>query len=265
MDGQSIQQVRKAELLGLWLNSPLSWSDHVNIMVLKMGRAVATAKKNVHLLFHHHCFVKQFVLWFYVIRIIVVWSSAFKELLRKLQIARNRAARLVLGCSPSSSMNDMHNQLKWLIVETRLAANLLVYFHGVNNTQIPKFLFKKIIYSSEIQWANYFTLAKNQLPEKHGYIQDHKLTAPASKWYLFHQRKGMFLFFFKIYFLGAFVPLYTGYLKSGQETVEREGERHAAKGHRWNRTRVRCARTKPLCMGCLLYRLSHQAPRKCVF
>ncbi len=46
-------------------------------------------------------------------------------------------------------------------------------------------------------------------------------------------------------FLGAFVPLLTGQLKSRQETGERERERHAAKGHRWNRTRVCCARTQP--------------------
>ncbi len=32
-----------------------------------------------------------------------------------------------------------------------------------------------------------------------------------------------------------------GVLKSGQETGEREGEWHAAKGHRWNWTRVRCS------------------------
>ncbi len=33
---------------------------------------------------------------------------------------------------------------------------------------------------------------------------------------------------------------WTGQLKSRQETGEREGERHAAKDHRWNRTQVRC-------------------------
>ncbi len=46
----------------------------------------------------------------------------------------------------------------------------------------------------------------------------------------------MYLFLFFRYFLGLFVPLFLG-----QETGQREGEWHAAKGHRWNRTRVCCS------------------------
>ncbi len=51
-----------------------------------------------------------------------------------------------------------------------------------------------------------------------------------------------YCFSFKVFF-GAFYAFISriGQLKSGQETGEREGEWHAAKGHRWNRTRVRCS------------------------
>ncbi len=54
---------------------------------------------------------------------------------------------------------------------------------------------------------------------------------------------------FKIYFWAfcAFITQ-TGQLKSRQETGEREGEWHAAKGQRWNRTHVCCGEDKFLCI-----------------
>ena len=45
IDGQTIQQVKTVKLLGLWLDCSLSWSDHINRVVAKMGRAVAITRK----------------------------------------------------------------------------------------------------------------------------------------------------------------------------------------------------------------------------
>ena len=44
VNGQNIQQVKHVKLLGLWLYSTLSWSEHVNKVVAKMGRAVAVTR-----------------------------------------------------------------------------------------------------------------------------------------------------------------------------------------------------------------------------
>lgn len=62
--------------------------------------------------------------------------------LQKLQVA----ARLVVGCSPRTSVADMHERLTWLRVKDRLSANVLIYFHSIINTQTPKFLYNNIIY-----------------------------------------------------------------------------------------------------------------------
>lgn len=75
----------------------------------------------------------------------VVWSAASSSHLKKLQVAQNKAARLVLGCSSRTSVAEMHECLAWLMVKHRLSVNMLVYFHRIINTRTPKFLYDNII------------------------------------------------------------------------------------------------------------------------
>ena len=45
VNGQTIQQEKKVKLLELWLACTLSWSDHINKVVAKVGKAVAITRK----------------------------------------------------------------------------------------------------------------------------------------------------------------------------------------------------------------------------
>lgn len=160
VNGQTIQQVKTVKLLGLWLDCTLSWSDHINKVVAKMGRAVAIMRKcapflNSQLLSRVVCTLVLCHLDYCS----VVWSAASNCLLRRLQVAQNKAARLVLACSSRTSVAEMHGRLDWLMVKHRLSANILTYFHGINNTQTPKFLCDNIIYCSNTH--SHFTRASN--------------------------------------------------------------------------------------------------------
>ena len=139
IDGQIIPQVKTVKLLGLWLDCTLSWSDHINRVVAKMVRAVAITRKcapflNSQLL---HQVVCSLILC-HLDYCSVVWSAASKSLLNKLQVAQNKAARLVLGCSPRTSVAEMQ-RLTWLRVNDRLSTNVLIYLHRIINTQTPTF------------------------------------------------------------------------------------------------------------------------------
>ena len=46
----------------------------------------------------------------------VVWSSAARKDLVKLQLAQNRAAHLALHCNQRADINTMHASLSWLRV-----------------------------------------------------------------------------------------------------------------------------------------------------
>jgi len=80
----------------------------------------------------------------------VVWASAAKSELRKLQIAQNKAARLVLGCSTRSNINCVHDSLGWLMVENWLALSTAVMFKSVLIKKTPDFLFKQVVFRSTV-------------------------------------------------------------------------------------------------------------------
>ena len=155
IDGQTIQQVKTVKLLGLCLDCSLSWSDHINRVVAKMGRAVAITRKCAPFLISQlfHQVVCSLVLC-HLDYCSVVWSAASNSLLNKLQVAQNKAARLVLGCSPRTSVAEMHERLTWLRVKDRLSANVLIYLHRIINTQTPKFFYNNIIYCSNTHSYN---------------------------------------------------------------------------------------------------------------
>jgi hypothetical protein len=55
----------------------------------------------------------------------VIWWSAPKKYLVKLQMAQNRAARLALNCNQRANINTMHASLNLLRVEESLTASLV--------------------------------------------------------------------------------------------------------------------------------------------
>ncbi len=53
-------------------------------------------------------------------------GQCFKKDLRKLQLVKNKAARLILRCLYRTNINRMHFDLKWLKVEDRMIAAILL-------------------------------------------------------------------------------------------------------------------------------------------
>ena len=61
----------------------------------------------------------------------VIWSSAAKKDLVKLQLALNRATRRALHCNQRANINTMHARCSWLRVEERLTESLLVFIRKI--------------------------------------------------------------------------------------------------------------------------------------
>jgi hypothetical protein len=126
MNGEAVEQVEKAKLLGVTLDCKLSWSKHIDSMVVKMGRGLSVIKRcSAFLTPHSKKQVLQALVLSYLDYCPVVWSSAARKDLVKLQLTQNRAARLALHCNQRADINTMHTSLSWLRVEERLTASLL--------------------------------------------------------------------------------------------------------------------------------------------
>ncbi|XP_045546557.1 uncharacterized protein isoform X1 [Salmo salar] len=141
MDCVAVEQVEETNLLGITLDCKLSWSKHIDSMVVKMGRGLAAIKRCSAFLTPHS---KKQVLQALVLSNLdycpVVWSSAARKDLVKLQLAQNRAARFALNCNQRADINTMHASLSWLRVEERLTASLLIFIRNMNVLKIPNCL-----------------------------------------------------------------------------------------------------------------------------
>ena len=168
LNNVTVEQVNSIKLLGVMLDSRLSFSNHINQIILKKGRVVGISRKCASFVARPLlCQIVQSLVLCHLEYCSVVLASAAKGELRKLQIAQNKAARLVLGCSTRSNINRMHDSLSWLTVENRLALNTTVMFKSVLISKTPHFLFNQIIFRSSVHNHSTRGSSKGQLEVPH--------------------------------------------------------------------------------------------------
>ncbi len=136
--GQSIKQDDKVRLLGITISNTLSWSEHINQIVAKMGRSIAAVRKCANYLTPEiRRQVVQTLVLCHLDYCSVIWASAPKSELIKLQTAQNRAARLTLDCSYRSSVDRMNSCFSWLKVNHRLSTSLLLFIRNIIHSKHP--------------------------------------------------------------------------------------------------------------------------------
>uniref|UniRef100_A0A669AV95 Reverse transcriptase domain-containing protein n=1 Tax=Oreochromis niloticus TaxID=8128 RepID=A0A669AV95_ORENI len=126
--GPVLEQVTQIKLLGVTINHHLSWSQHINSVIKKMGQGIAIARKCS---FYITSSIMKDVINALVLSHLEycssIWSAANKTDLNRLQLVQNRAARLVLRCSYYTNIDKMHDKLSWLSVQAKLYYGLLIF------------------------------------------------------------------------------------------------------------------------------------------
>ena len=148
LNGTDIEQVSETKLLGVTLDSHLSWSSHIDKLTKKMGRGLALIRRSAEYLTSASVVqVIQALVLSHLDYCPAVWSSASKKELRKLQIGQNKAARVALKCKYRSSIVLMHRKLSWLMVEQRLLLSLILFFRKICGSKEPDCLYNLIQYT----------------------------------------------------------------------------------------------------------------------
>ena len=124
------------------LDCKLSWSKHIDSTVVKMWRGLSVIKRcSAFLTPHSKKQVLQALVLSHLDYCPVLWSSAARGDLVKLQLVQNRVAPLALHCNQKTDINTMHASLSWLRVKERLTAS-----HNV--LKIPNCLHSQHTHSS---------------------------------------------------------------------------------------------------------------------
>ena len=109
----TVEQVEETKPLGVTLDCKLSWSRHIDLIVVKMGRglSVIDAPTDQTQLTKHVLHAPVLSNLYYRP---AIWSSAAKKDLEKLQLAQDRAAHIALHHTQKAGANSMHVSLSWL-------------------------------------------------------------------------------------------------------------------------------------------------------
>ena len=151
-----IKQVEETKLLGVIIESKLSWDKHIQRVVTKMGNTLSVIKRCAKYLTKQT--IKQ------VIQALVlshldycstVWSNTSLGNIRKLQLVQNKAARVALSCGWRTNVIKMHECLSWFEVKNRLLYSLMVFIKNVIRAKTPFIFYQKLSFSTDAH--NYST------------------------------------------------------------------------------------------------------------
>lgn len=152
---EQIEQVKEVKLLGVIIDSRLSWSKQIDHMVKKMSSGLALLRRSGQFLTQE---LRKRIVCSLVLAQMdycnIVWSNATKDHLTKLQRVQNKAARLVLQCSYTTNINYMHSVLQWLRVEDRFYVSLLTSTWAVLHNKTPLNHYNLLYKSCDIHTYN---------------------------------------------------------------------------------------------------------------
>lgn len=146
-----IKQTEKVKLLGVLIDSNLSWEHQTNNIVSKMGRSLAVIKRcSKYLPKHISKNVIQSLVLSHLDYCSVVWSNTSMSNIKKLQREQNKAARVALRCGFRNNVEKMHEQLSWLKVKNRWLYTTTTFLHSIIETKTPSMFYNKLPFSCNL-------------------------------------------------------------------------------------------------------------------
>lgn len=125
----SINQVQETKLLGITIDNKLSWKKHINKILAKMGNGISVIRRYATFLTQNATkTATQTLILSNLDYCPAVWSNANVDMINKLQLIQNRAARTVLQCN---------YRTKSLFVQDRLLYSLLIFIRNASVKKIP--------------------------------------------------------------------------------------------------------------------------------
>ena len=150
MLGKEITPVTVAKDLGIYIDQPLTYNDHITKTASNCLHKLIQINRIKHLLDKKtlillmNCFIFSKLLY-----CLTVWSNTSCSNIKKLQLVQNFAPRIVLGLRTFNHISYGIRSLNWLPVCDRLYLNdALMIFEGIHNL-VPDYLAEKFTFRSQ--------------------------------------------------------------------------------------------------------------------
>lgn len=163
IDGNVLEQVDNTKFLGVFIDSKLTWSKHIEHVSLKiskglgiMGRLRNSLPMNILLTLYHT------LLYPYLSYCNIVWGCANISLIQKLIVLQKRAIRIITRSSFRSSSNPLFIRLKLLKITDIYKFQIALFIYKFNQSLLPRsclhYFVKNSVRAYDTRKASYFIL-----------------------------------------------------------------------------------------------------------
>ena len=141
IDGMQLTKVESERVLGVCIDSHLTWNEHIDTLRRKLLQRIAIlarARKYIpakYRLLLYHASIKPLFTYCYT-----VWSSCSQTNLGELFKLQKRCARLILDSPRDARSYDNFQKLKWLPVDQLFKLNKLGLLKKVIDGRTPEYL-----------------------------------------------------------------------------------------------------------------------------
>ncbi|KAL9978420.1 hypothetical protein ACROYT_G015933 [Oculina patagonica] len=155
LNATELDQVNSQKLLGVTIDSKLSFDEHIDDLCRKVSQRIAVLKRIKKFLpfqqriAYYNAMIKQDMLY-----ASVVWSSCSLGNLQRILRLQKRAARVILDADTRANSVELFKILNWLPVHVEVKINILTQVYKRINGQSPSYMNELLVPNSEINERN---------------------------------------------------------------------------------------------------------------
>ena len=138
IDDKKVEQVEKAKFLGVYVDSSLTWQDHIQYIEGKIARALGVICKARK--FFYTATLKTLYYSFlypYLNYCIEVWGNTFPTYITPLNRLQNRAIRIILGCNERAHLQPLYTSLKMFDISKIYMYNVQMFMFKRYHCLLP--------------------------------------------------------------------------------------------------------------------------------
>ena len=151
INGNQLPNVSSAKLLGLEIDSELSFVPHIDKLCKKLAQRIGILRK-----IRTYLPLKQRILYYNSMikpvmnYVNVIWSNCDQESLGRVLKLQKRAARVILNANFDASSVELFNKLKWLpfYEEAKIRKCCIVYKRRIED--VPSYLINLLQFNYKI-------------------------------------------------------------------------------------------------------------------
>lgn len=150
MDGEILERVEEIKYLGVMIDSKLTFAGHCDYIVKKVGKKTSFLNRcGQYLSMYSRQIVYKSIIAPHFEYCSTVMVGMGETQIDKLQVAQNRAMRVILQCKRDTRREDMWQALHYMSIRQRIYYNTCIFIFKILRGYLPQTLRGKFIIREE--------------------------------------------------------------------------------------------------------------------